>query len=316
MAQVCGNCSTAFPDNARFCPSCGAAAAIPQDTGAGGFASQQPPAFPSAGPTPPEREPLAPPPQAAPPLPPPPVYSQPPAGDPGQWPPPGPYAPAARNSPLPPPLDEIWTRAGSMEFGIMAGLGVLALVFSLVGLIMTLVTDPNSESQLRGDIWQQVAIALAIGAAAWSVAARAGLREGYVFPGDADRFTLYGLAGIAAVFAVIGFIQTVGYSAEGDFGDEGFTAAEEHSWLAFALAWAFVAFAWAALTRQLEAELARKVAIGLTAAGGITCLAALIIGSRGSGIDAYDNWAQATGWFGAGLVFMTLAAGALFGRRE
>jgi len=213
---------------------------------------------------------------------------------------------------------EIWARAGSLELGLTAGLAALAMIFALVGLILETSQDALSKEQVRGQVWQQVSIVLAMGALGWAVMARPGLRESPLLPGRADQLTLWVLAGGALVFIVVGFARSAGYDVLDDLTDGSqYSSLDEQAWLLFAFVWALVAFAWAVLTRPLDATVGRRTALIMTAVAGFFCIGALAIGNTGDdAVDTTNGIVRASAWYGVALVLMTLAAGSLFGHRR
>jgi hypothetical protein len=216
-------------------------------------------------------------------------------------------------------FQELWERVKGVELLLAAGLGALALLFAVVGLARILASEQFSGGEFNGQVWQEVAIALALGAVGWAIVARPHYVRANLLTPQLNRWTLLGLAGLALVFGLVGFIVSAGYDAVEDLNDEGnFSSFDEQAWVRFSFAWALVAVAWAALTRQVEHRQARIAALAATAVAGFLCIGALFIGRAGDSDDTdfYNNPVRASAWWGLAVVLMTLAAGALLGRRE
>jgi hypothetical protein len=220
-------------------------------------------------------------------------------------------------------VSQLWDRIGSVDMALTAGMAVLAVTFGLVGLLLELAADEDSKAMARGEVWQFVSVALAVGAAAWASSARPRLRKPDVLPEGRDRLLLLGLGVLALVFAVIGFARAAGYDLVDDVEDlpdpffGTFMHYDEKAWQLWAFMWALLAVAWGLLTRPLDGALARRLALILTAVAGFFLAGGLVIGHNGDEPeDAFNGLVRASAWYGLGLVLLTVSAAALFGRRE
>ena len=215
-------------------------------------------------------------------------------------------------------LSEYWEANRSAELGLAIAFGLAAVVLGTVAFGLGVGADALSATQAKSQIWNYAALVLAVGSLSWAVAARASLPPGVVLSDGADRTIALVLGIAAAVIALIGFFQTVGYDVLDDLesGDGflvTFSSLDEQAWTNYAIALAFVTAAWCVIARPLSFAEGRRAAIICTVVAAAMIGLGLIMGATAGESDTLNAIVRSSGWFGVAFVLVAISIGLMHG---
>jgi zinc-ribbon domain len=287
----CRQCGSRLPDNATFCPSCGAAVEAPPP--AAETRSEAPPSPPTL-----PAYKAAPPPAAAPPDRPPDAPSYQSAPPPVVAPPPEPSVPLRER--VTTWWDDLERRVPLLTLPV-AGAAVLAGLGVLLGFVGLLLTITGNSHKVSGATLCGFGVVLAVLAVSLVAFDRGGRPPGIDW--QPALYVAAGLAGAAVLFSVIGVVQA---HSSGPEQFDGYWA-----WMPFGTMFAFLCLGWLLLLRPLPASLARMVFGVAAGVAGVLALIGLATGLGDDGTTAafYSN---GLAWLAWALVWAFLAvAGAL-----